>query len=323
MATRRAGKAGSWYVASPDELDNELEGYLSEVPEFIHGHKLPIDGARIVIAPHAGYSFSGPCAAWAYKCLDLSRATRVFVLGPSHTYYLQGCAVTTYGKHATPYGNLRVDLETLQKVKDAGRMKDIPTSNDRAEHSLEMHLPYLYKRCEETFGAPDEFPTIVPILIGDLDRDGEKSVGRLLAPYLRDEQNAFIISSDFCHWGANFQYMVYSPENDPTKLMNLRVSDAPPVGLPIHETIKVLDEATMDAVKSGSHDAFVDNLELTRNTVCGRHPIGVAMAALEIIAQETKDPTKGRFKITQYQRSDDVLKPSESSVSYVSAYAVL
>ncbi|KAK2601663.1 hypothetical protein QQS21_004814 [Conoideocrella luteorostrata] len=323
MGTRNAGKAGSWYVASPDELDRELDDYLSEVPDTVDGSSLPIKGARIVIAPHAGYTFSGPCAAWAYKCLDLSKAKRVFVLGPSHTYYLDGCAVTTYGKYATPFGNLTVDRDVIQRVKEAGQMDDIPKPRDSAEHSLEMHLPYLYKRCEQTFGSPDKFPTIVPILIGDNNRDEEKNVGRILGPYLKDEENAFIISSDFCHWGAHFQYMVYSPENNPSKLTKLSRVDKKPVGPPIHETIRLLDEAAMDAVKSGSHDAFIDNLQQTKNTVCGRHPIGVAMAALEILAKEANDDKKCRFKITQYQRSNLVDKPSDFSVSYVSAYAVL
>ncbi|KAG6013476.1 hypothetical protein E4U43_007278 [Claviceps pusilla] len=323
MATRQAGKAGSWYVASPDELGIELQDYLSDVPDTIDGSSLPIKGARIVIAPHAGYSYSGPCAAWAYKCLDLTKAKRVFVLGPSHTYFLRGCAVTTYEKYATPFGNFTVDRDVIQRVKEAGQMDDIPKSRDSAEHSLEMHLPYLYKRCEETFGSPDKFPSIVPILIGDNDRDEEKSVGRLLVPYMKDEENAFVISSDFCHWGAHFQYMVYSPENDPTKLVSLRRSDGRPAGAPIHETIRLLDKTAMDAVKSGRHDAFVDNLKQTKNTVCGRHPIGVAMAALETLAKEASDDTKARFRITQYQRSNLVEMPSDFSVSYVSAYAVL
>lgn len=51
MATRKAGKAGSWYVASPDELNSELDDYLSKVPGAIDGASLPISGARIVIAP--------------------------------------------------------------------------------------------------------------------------------------------------------------------------------------------------------------------------------------------------------------------------------
>lgn len=347
MSTRRAGKAGSWYEASPQVLGSELDEYLSDVPETVNGSSLPVPGARIIIAPyvvkrlvsvltngaktltlmcsHAGYSYSGPCAAWAYKCLDLTKVKRVFILGPSHTYYLDGCAVTTYSNYDTPFGKFTVDRDIIQRVKEAAEMDDIPQSRDSAEHSLEMHLPYLYKRCEQTFNSSEDFPTVVPILIGDNDGGEEKKVGQVLVPYLKDEENAFIISSDFCHWGAHFSYMVYSPANDPKQLINLRRGDKAPTGPPIHETIRLLDEAAMDAVKSGHHDAFVDNLKVTKNTVCGRHPIGVAMAALEILARESAntDEKKYRFQITQYQRSNLVEKPSDFSVSYVSAYAVL
>ncbi|KND91193.1 Protein MEMO1 [Tolypocladium ophioglossoides CBS 100239] len=323
MATRPAGKAGSWYTGHVAALERQLNGFLALVPETINDSPLPIPGARVIIAPHAGYDYSGECAAWAYSCLDLSEAKRVFILGPSHTYYLEGCAVTTFAKYATPYGDLTVDQDTIQRVKEAGEMEDIPRAKDSDEHSLEMHLPYLYKRCKNAFASPEDFPTIVPILIGDNNKGEEKSVGRILLSYLKDPENAFIISSDFCHWGHHFRYMVYSAENDPTKLTTLGRFDAAPAGPPIHETIRLLDEAATDAVKSGKHDAFVDNLKQTRNTVCGRHPIGVAMAALELLAEEANDETKYRFNIISYKRSNLVQKPIESSVSYVSAYAVL
>lgn len=68
---------------------------------------------------------------------------------------------------------------------------------DEAEHSLEMHLPYVYKML-----ARANKPTvpIVPILVGAVARDPEKLYGQLLAPYIADPENAFVISTDFCHW---------------------------------------------------------------------------------------------------------------------------
>lgn len=185
-----------------------------------------------------------------------------------------------------------------------------------------MHTPYIWKRFKQTFGTPDKFPPIVPVLIGDNDRDEEKEVGKVFAPYLKDPENAFIISSDFCHWGSRFSYTVYSPESDPSKLKELKLSNRVPDGPPIHETIRLVDEAAMDAVTSGRHDAFVDNLRLTGNTVCGRHPIGVAMAALEHVAREDGKELR-KFKILRYERSSLVKSPADSSVSYVSAYAAL
>lgn len=77
----------------------------------------------------------------------------------------------------------------------------------------------------------------------------------------------------------------------------------------------------MDAVESGSHKAFVEQLEETGNTVCGRHPIGVFMAAVE--AAEGLGGGKGRFKFVRYERSSEVETLRDSSVSYCSAFAVL
>ncbi|RMJ10809.1 hypothetical protein CDV36_009549 [Fusarium kuroshium] len=323
MATRPAGKAGSWYEDDPETLKKQLKGFLAAAPDSIDGATLPVPGARIIIAPHAGYTYSGRCAAWAYKSLDLSQAKRVFVLGPSHTYYLEGSATTGFGKYATPFGDLTVDVQMVHQVAKAAAMEQIARRNDVDEHSLEMHMPYLYLRCEETFGSPDKFPKIVPMLIGSNDGPEEKLIGQALLPYLRDPTNAFIISSDFCHWGRNFSYTVYSPSNSPSDLVKLRSTDPAPKGPPIHETIRTIDEAAMDAVKSGSHDAFLATLRQTKNTVCGRHPIGVMMAALELLGQEPPYQGKGRFQVIQYDRSNLVRQPNDMSVSYVSAYAVL
>ncbi|KAM0188522.1 hypothetical protein ACHAPI_010546 [Fusarium lateritium] len=323
MGTRPAAKAGSWYDDDAGKLEAQLMSFLAAVPERVDGVSLPVPGARIVIAPHAGYSYSGRCAAWAYKSLDLSRAKRVFVLGPSHTYYLEGCAITTFAKYSTPFGDLTVDVAKAQEVADAAVMEKIPRGSEIDEHSLEMHMPYLYLRCKETFGTLDKFPKIVPILIGNNTGPEEKVFGKALLPYFKDPDNAFIISSDFCHWGKNFSYTVYSPSSSPSDLVKLQPHEPAPKGPPIHETIRVIDEAAMDAVKSGKHDSFLATLKETRNTVCGRHPIGVTMAALELLAKDAEFQNKCLFSVTQYDRSNLVERPKDMSVSYVSAFAVL
>ena len=75
MSIRSASHAGSWYADSSSRLEAELDKWLADVPSELPGiGKTPVPGARAIIAPHAGYMYSGPCAAWAYKCLDLSKA---------------------------------------------------------------------------------------------------------------------------------------------------------------------------------------------------------------------------------------------------------
>ena len=275
---------------------------------------------------HAGYSYSGPCAAWAYKSWDVSKAKRVFVLGPSHTYYLRGCALTKFASYETPFGDLAVDEDIIQALRDTGKFSDIPSSHDVSEHSLEMHFPYIYKRLEQTHGADSDktkWPTVVPILVGDNNGAEEKAFGELLLPYFKDPENAFVVSSDFCHWGSRFSYTSYVPSAERiSELTTLSRRSGSSTETPIHEGIKVLDEMAMDAIKTGVHDKFVDNLRVTKNTVCGRHPIGVTMAALEVLAKDAEEG-KGRFKFVQYQRSSLVEHVADSSVSYAAAYAVI
>lgn len=80
----------------------------------------------------------------------------------------------------------------------------------------------------------------------------------------------------------------------------------------------------MDAVESASHTRFVEELEKTGNTVCGRHPIGVVMAALEVLQKDGKlREGEGRFRFVRYERSELCRSVRDSSVSYCSAFAVL
>ncbi|OAA81728.1 DUF52 domain protein [Akanthomyces lecanii RCEF 1005] len=282
--------------------------------------------ATNLLKSHAGYAYSGRCSAWAFRCLDLSKAKRVFVLGPTHYFYFTGLALSTYSKYSTPLGAFTVDQQTLRDIAAAAEshgkpeVRNIPRRREIDEHSLEMEIAFLYQRCEAVFATPAEFPSIVPMLVSGGAAD-EKATGRLLLPYLRDPENAFVVSSDFCHWGRQFSdYRPYFKGNDRSKLVNLRDSDAPPQP-PIHESIRMLDYEAIEAMETGSHDAFVDNLEETDNSVCGRHPIGAMMAALELLGADSKGEDKPRFKHVRYDRSALLTDPTKSSVSYVSAYA--
>jgi AmmeMemoRadiSam system protein B len=89
----------------------------------------------------------------------------------------------------------------------------------------------------------------------------------------------------------------------------------------IHESIKELDFEGINAVLSGSHDNFLKYLHETKNTICGRHPVGVIMAALE--AAKELDRQERRFTLVEYKQSSQVTRISDSSVSYVSAFAVV
>lgn len=129
--------------------------------------------------------------------------------------------------------------------------------------------------------------------------------------------------------GTRFDYTHYYPVLPapasavvPTHL-KLGPRVAPPRGGPaIWESIEALDRQGMAAVASASHDAFVDYLAKTKNTVCGRHPIGVMMAAMEAVTARGNGPV-GPFTWVRYEQSSEVVDVRESSVSYAAAYCVL
>ena len=162
---------------------------------------------------------------------------------------------------------------------------------DEAEHSLEMQMPFLRK----VFGRKDI--GIVPIMIGNLSKESEKRYGELLAPYLGDPETLFVISSDFCHWGERFDY---TPQNTPDKA----------------DTVEAIDKGGMAKIANQEADEFFDYCVETGATICGRHPIGVLLQALE--ANNSIDTTTN---FVQYNQN--LITVDNSSVSYASSITFL
>ncbi|EFI28622.1 hypothetical protein CC1G_13648 [Coprinopsis cinerea okayama7 len=318
MSIREASHAGSWYTADGRELDQELSGWLQKVNPT--DESFPITKSKAVIAPHAGYSYSGPAAAWAYKAIDTTGIKRVFILGPSHHFYLNGCALSPCTEYETPIGNLPLDLETIQELKASGRFANMSRKADEDEHSLEMHLPYIRK----IFQGKDI--KIVPIVVGSINQRQEAEFGALLAPYLERQDTFTVVSSDFCHWGTRFSYTYYYPEADTPvgSGVSLNRSTAPTSSHPIHKSIERLDHEAMQLLSvppgtaTKAHEAFAKYLKQTGNTICGRHPIGVLFGALADL-EKTKSLTP-IVKWVRYEQSSHCHTVRDSSVSYASAY---
>ena len=189
---RPASFAGSWYASRRSELSAQLNSWLDQADTCC-------GAARAIIAPHAGYSYSGPTAAWAYKHVD-GTARRVFVLGPSHNWYSPACHVTRCSSYATPLGDITIDTAVRDELIASGQFDPMDSQVEAQEHSIELHLPYIVHVMGST-----SF-TLVPILVGALSETAEANYGKLLAPYLADPNNLFVISSDFCHWGRRFRF---------------------------------------------------------------------------------------------------------------------
>jgi hypothetical protein len=284
---RRASHAGSWYSGSGSELGGELSHWLSEAP-------VTNSPARAVIVPHAGYFYSGSTAGFAYRQVDPSRVRRVFVLGPAHHVHLSGCALSPTQTYKTPVYDLPVDMQTYAELHETRMFDEMSLSTDEDEHSIEMQLPYIAKVMESRRG---QF-TIVPILVGSLSLDKEQTYGRILARYLADPDNLFVISSDFCHWGQRFRYTYYDKSHGE-----------------IWQSIEQLDKMGMSIIESLNHAKFNEYLKQYHNTICGRHPIGILLGMLSTL-RENANGHKFELQFVKYAQSSRCVHNKDSSVSY-------
>ncbi|EIN13698.1 UPF0103-domain-containing protein [Punctularia strigosozonata HHB-11173 SS5] len=332
MSVREASHAGSWYTDDRQRLNTQLSGWLQDVkPQEDDNFHPPIEGCKAIIGPHAGYSYSGPAAAWAYKSIDTVGIRRVFVLGPSHHVYLDGCALSRCNGYETPIGDLPLDLETIQDLRNTGKFSDMDLETDENEHSIEMHLPYIRKVFE------GQNIKLVPILVGAIDTEKETLFGELIAPYLLRDDTFCVVSSDFCHWGARFRYTNYYPDPAlvPSSVRATQLSTSTKATMyqhhPIHASISALDHEAMNILTipantatKDAHNVFAAYLAKTKNTICGRHPIGVLLGALAFI-DSTKSGDQHNsitMRWVRYEQSSKCASPRDSSVSYASAYVI-
>ena len=182
---RKPAVAGSFYPAEPDVLRAVVEDFLAEAGET------PCDGpAKAVIAPHAGYIYSGEVAARAYAAVAPRARTieRVVILGPAHYVAFAGIAAPAATAFETPLGPLPVDRTALHALADLPQfvLADEP---HRPEHSLEVQLPFL-QAVLNGFG-------IVPLVVG---RARPAEVAAVVARLWGGEETLVVVSSDLSHY---------------------------------------------------------------------------------------------------------------------------
>lgn len=288
-SVRTASHAGSWYSDNPKELSRQLGEWLNAAGPRVSGP------ARAIISPHAGYSYCGSTAAFAYKQIVPDKIETIFVLGPSHVVCLSGCALSTCSRYRTPLGDLYIDHKVNSELRETGAFETMDLRSEEAEHSIEMQLPFIAKVMEK---QPVGSYSIVPILVGSLSASRQANYGKIFARYIADPRNLFIISSDFCHWGNRFHFTPYEHNT----------------GLPIHEQIAALDKQGMDAISRLEPSAFNDYLKKTQNTICGRNPISVMLQAAEHFRQMNNHSAELLF--LKYSQSNQCRNLNDSSVSY-------
>lgn len=193
--TRTPAVAGTFYPAEAGELRRMVEGFLAEAAseDFVRERSEDRRPAAL-IAPHAGYPYSGPIAASAFSLLrgldPLPK--RVLLLGPSHRFPFRGIALPRAGAFETPLGTVPLDLSACEALQRLPFVAVEDRAHDR-EHALEVELPFL----QVLLGDFE----LIPLVVGDA-RPGEvEAVLRTAVEGDRaGEGTLVVVSSDLSHY---------------------------------------------------------------------------------------------------------------------------
>ena len=263
--------AGAFYPADPQALSQMIDDMLAKATPP------PVDGEILAaVAPHAGYPYSGPVAAWTYAALKGHKYSRVVVIAPSHYVGFDFTSVYDGDAYTTPLGQVPVDKEFARRlVKMSATIqlsgKGHQATQDAPEHSVEVELPWL----QTVLGNFE----LVPIVMGDQSYESSRALGVALAKMLRDDHDTLVLaSSDLSH------YHTYGEA----------------------ETI---DHKTLNALEAYDYLSMSRNFESRVWEACGGAPIVAAMIYAERMGAN-------KAEVLRYANSGDVNGDRSRVVGY-------
>ena len=179
--------AGTWYEANPKALAATIDSYLNnaQLPE-LNGQVVA------VIAPHAGHTYSGHVAGYAFAALRGLQPELVVILAPYHNYSPHHLLVTAHEAYATPLGELEMDQTALAELQTDLELPITAIANDR-EHSLEIELPFLQRALKNEF-------KLLPIMVRAQSPRIAKKLGDSLANILKNKNALIVASTDLSHF---------------------------------------------------------------------------------------------------------------------------
>ena len=184
--------AGTWYTSEAAALSRQIDSFINDAmitEEDIHGK---VTG---LVAPHAGYRFSGRTAGYAYKTIKGEKRDLVVILSPFHQYFSGDLITTTHQAYSTPLGEVPVDMDALVKLEEVLKKNSIPihqVSND-PEHSLEIQLPFLQRALSANF-------KLLPLMIRSRDVHILEQTAEALFNVVEDQNFVIIASTDLSHF---------------------------------------------------------------------------------------------------------------------------
>jgi AmmeMemoRadiSam system protein B len=233
---REPAVAGMFYSGRKENLTREVAVFLenSNVVEDVQ----QVYG---LVAPHAGYLYSGGVAARAYRQIVDREYDVVIVISPSHRVYFDEVSVFNGSAYSTPLGPVQVDKELAQEI--CACHEDLLYSDlghDVDEHALEVHLPFLQIVLEEF--------KLVPIVMGNQDKGNIKILSDALAKTLKGKKALIVASTDLSHY--------YN-----------------------HTKASVLDEVVLENTKNFDEDKLYDDIQSGACEMCGSGPLITTMKA--------------------------------------------
>ncbi len=231
---RKSILAGTWYPGNPDVLRRDVENFLAKASVKPEGQIVGL------IAPHAGYVYSGGVAAHAYKLIRGEVFDSVIVVAPSHRAHFRGASVYDRGAYETPLGLVPVDEDLAREIMARSDNISYIPGGHAQEHSIEIQLPFL----QVSLGSFK----FVPIVMGDQGRRSCEELAGAIVESVGRKRVLLVGSSDLSHFH----------DYDRAKKMDSRV-------------LKHLE--AMDV------DGLFRDLEDGSSEACGGGPMAVVMMA--------------------------------------------
>ncbi|MBU1131383.1 AmmeMemoRadiSam system protein B [Patescibacteria group bacterium] len=270
---RKPAAAGAFYPGSADELNQAMLSLI--------GQKKPAEGKIMaLVAPHAGYTYSGKVAGQAFSSLKGENYKTVWLLGPSHQTSFAGVSVPSYTHYQTPLGEVPVS-SIVRELLNEKNFQNI-TQAHQQEHALEVELPFLQSTLENF--------EIVPMIFGNqTSLEQIREIASILKKYYTSD-TLIIISCDFTHYGPNYGYVPFT-EN-------------------ASEKIKAIDGQVISYLLDYQTDELFNYLQTTAITNDGA---GVLTWLAEFFSDSD---VKG--ELVAYDTSGNITGDSANSVSYTS-----
>ena len=255
---RKPAVAGLFYESNPESLKERINWCYKhqlgpgKIPDHI-GNKRTIRG---LMAPHAGYQYSGPVAAHSYlKLAEDGFPETVVIICPNHTGQGSGVSIMTEGAWQTPLGNVQIDEEFAKKLISHHTLLDDNPVAHLQEHSCEVQLPFLQ------YNNPDF--QIVPICMWMQDIETATELGQAIAETSHEigRDIVAIASTDFTH---------YKPQ----------------------EVAKYQDEKVLEAIKALDEKLLMNMVAELNVTMCGYGPVATAMVASKAMGAKISEILK-------------------------------